>query len=77
MKLKERYAVIDYTNQYLIFIGDSLKEVKEWMIIYAEENENDTEGIENLPIQINEIRNYLNINYSLEIEHQNNEEYSA
>jgi len=45
MILKERYVIIDYLNQDLVFVGDTLQEVKEYLIISAQENEWDDNDI--------------------------------
>lgn len=77
MQLKERYTIVDYTNHSVMFIGDSLQEVKEWMIISAEENENDVEEVKRLPLDRNKIYNFLHENHSYELEWQDAEEYTA
>lgn len=80
MQLKERYVIIDYTNHDMMFIGDSLSEIKEWMLVHAEENEqnnNDIEEIKNLPLDRNTFFNYLDYNYCYHLYWQDNEEYTA
>lgn len=77
MILKERYVIINYNNNSVMFIGDSLKEVKDFLIINAEENDNDVKLVKQLPLNRVEIYNFLRENHSYELEWQSAGEYTA
>jgi hypothetical protein len=77
MLLKERYVIIDFLNQDLVFIGDSLKEVKEYLVINAKENDNDVEDIINLRLNKDEIYSYLRENTDWTLDWQKQEEYDV
>ena len=65
---KIRYACVDYTNQSLEFVADTLEEIKEILIEEAIENESDPEEIESireLSVDENEIRWWLKDQRSL------------
>ena len=75
MKLKERYVIVDYINHNVIFIGDSLEEIKDYLLILAEENDNDIEEVKILPLNRNKIYHYIHENLSYELEWQSEEYY--